>query len=74
MPATEATLRIAAADHVRGEGRGQRDRRLDEYADLLELAHGIGLMEGAAGGKAGVVDQHVDLDAQGRDPAVEAIA
>ena len=69
MPAVEATLRIApaAAPTIAGqERRGQRDRRLDQHPDLLELARGIGLMKGAAGGKAGVVDEDLDIEPERR--------
>ena len=54
--------RRGRADHVGQERRGQRHRRLDQDPDLLELAGGVGLVKGAAGGKAGVVDQDLDVE------------
>ena len=67
IPAVEATLRIAPRPRSTIAGRkarGERDDRLDQHPDLLELAVGVGLVERPAGGKAGVVDQDLDVEAE----------
>ncbi len=57
----------AALDHRRDERAGEDDDRLAVDPDHLRLALGGELGEAAAEAEAGVVDQEVDVGAEGRD-------
>ena len=68
-------MRAATAlDHVRREHRGQRNRRLDEHADLFEFSLGVRLVKCAVRGEARVVDEDLDLEPERLDLGRQLLA
>jgi hypothetical protein len=51
----------ATIDHRRYERGSERDRCLDQYADLLKLTLGVGFLERTIGREPSVVDEDLDV-------------